>query len=95
MHTKTYVYLKDCSSFEAVIVIHQVNSTCFLNAAKMYVIMQYVCHYIIDCSGFGKKPYSVVLILLKNHDIIILLAYVRNKIIKSKTKQFTKGTLNK
>lgn len=55
MHTKTHVYLKNCSSSEAVIVVHQVNSTHFLNAAQMYVIMQYVCHYIIDCSGFEKQ----------------------------------------
>lgn len=55
MHTKTHVYLKDCSSFEAVIVVHQVNSTHFLNASQMYVIMQYVCHYTIDCSGFEKQ----------------------------------------
>lgn len=55
MHTKIHVYLKDCSSFEAVIVVHQVNSTHFLKATQIYVIMQYVCHYIIDCSGFEKQ----------------------------------------
>lgn len=54
MHSKTYVYLKDCSSFEAVILVHQVNSTHFLNATQMYVIMQYVCYCIIDCGGFEK-----------------------------------------
>lgn len=54
MHAKTHVYLKDHSSFEAVALVHQVNSTHFLNAAQMYVIMQYVGYYIIDCGGLEK-----------------------------------------
>lgn len=54
MHAKTCVYLKNCSSFEAVILVHQVNNTHFLNAAQMYAIMQYMCYYIIDCGGFEK-----------------------------------------
>lgn len=49
-----HVYLKGCCSFEAVILVHQVNSTHFQNVAQMYVIMRYVCYYIIDCSGFEK-----------------------------------------
>jgi len=43
-----YIYIM------AVILVHQVNSTHFLNAAQVYVIMQYVFYYIIDCGGFEK-----------------------------------------
>lgn len=78
MHDKTYVYLRGCSSFEAVILVHQVNGTDFLNVAKMYVIMHNVYYYIIDCSGV-ELNYSVVSTFLKIHDIIFSLTYVRNE----------------
>lgn len=54
MHAKIYIYPKDHNSFEAVILVYQVNSIHFLYAVQMYIIMQYVYYYIIDCNGFEK-----------------------------------------
>lgn len=86
MHDKTHVYLKGCSSFEAVILVHQVNGTHFLNVAKVYVIMHNVYYYIIESSGV-ELSYSVVSTFLKIHDIIFSLTYVRNEMIKRKKQQ--------